>query len=347
MHFETILCICISTYNRAERVEKLVLNILKCQSEKLSVVVVDDNSIDDTRSRLVSIKDKRLHVYKNEVNLGAKENWFETIDKGMGKFILHLLDRDWLDYRYLESLIEILENTDAGFGYVSDLHNISWKLDTSGDVIEDYHKGEETIKAFAFNWAHPSGFLVKKIAWEIVKDKKIFYDTKYGTYPHAYIYALLSCREKGIVIRYRMISISSSVNFVKNKSRFYQKTKLAYYWTPMAWERELYAVTDFCCRKKLWNKQLIQNVLKIRFRDSLYHATINYKKCAMNPETCMHYNVEKKYVTNSELFRVNAVFMLNYIKFVFVKRLKIVDIPFCAAIIKIGLLNLKDIIGQI
>lgn len=343
MHFRNILSICISTYNRAERIRRLVIEILKCQSKKLSVVVLDDNSTDETQTLLAKISDSRLYVYKNNINLGARENWFETIDKGNGKFVLHLLDRDWLDYKYLDSLIRILESTDASFGYISDLHNISWKLNKSNKVIEHY-KGEATIKTFAFNWAHPSGFLVKKEEWDLVKDRKIFYDIKYGTYPHAYIFALLAQRQIGIVIRYRMISISSSANFVKNKSMFYQKANLEYYWTPEAWIREMCTITDFCCRKKLWNKKLVKEVLKIRFRDSLYHATINYRNSSMNTETCMHYDVEKKYITTSKLLEINAIFVIHYIKYLLIKRFSLVDIRFLTTIVKIGILNMKDIL---
>ena len=86
-----VLCICISTYNKGDAVEILVKEVLKFQSPKIAVVVVDDNSSDDTMIRLSQIKDSRLQIFQNNANKEARGNWYETIERGNGEYILYVL----------------------------------------------------------------------------------------------------------------------------------------------------------------------------------------------------------------------------------------------------------------
>ena len=137
---EPVLSICISTYNRGEKTEALVKNILNVPSLEITVVVVDDHSSDDTAERLSQIQDARLHFYSNTVNRGARENWFETINHGCGKYILHLLDRDWIYSEYLLALLEVLNKGSIRFGYIGRMFNVA---DSKKAVVEEYKAGQE------------------------------------------------------------------------------------------------------------------------------------------------------------------------------------------------------------
>ncbi len=248
MKNNVVLCICISTYNRSEKIERIVKEILKCTSDKLGVVVVDDHSTDDTILRLNHISDYRLQIYKNTSNLGAKGNWYETINKGDGKYLLHLLDRDWINFLYLEKLIEILERENCGFGYVGSMFSKAPVYKEQDGIIERYSRGLEAMNMFACTLVHPSGVIVKRECWKALKDKKKFFSSyEYGIYPHSYLFALLAQREDGIRVNYRMIQIFSMDNYAKYPSRFYkrQKENMAYWWTPKAHQWEMQRLTDF------------------------------------------------------------------------------------------------------
>ena len=337
-----ILSVCISSYNRAEKNKRLVENILEYQSKKISVVVSDDNSTDKTIEYLKSISDSRLYIFKNEINLGPRENWYETINRGNGKYILHLLDRDWLDNRYIESVINILQESNIGYGYIGRWPDGS---DASNLRLEYYEAGEEALKKTAFNWIHPSGFFIRKDIWEKVKDREIFSNTRYGTYPHSYIYALAGQYTNGMLINYHMIQISNIELLVKNKSKFYENTKkdLAYWWLPQAWKKELYALTSFCQDKSLWNKRIVQDIIRIRFRDALYRATIQYQNVAMSIENSLHYNVKKEYISESRLIKISVSFFLDYLIFL-QKKYKLLNSTLFFSITRELVINIKEIL---
>ncbi len=346
MESNVILSICISTYNRATKIEKLVREILKCKSKKISVVVTDDKSTDETLEKLGNIKDDRVYLMKNKLNLGARGNWYETINNGNGKYILHLLDRDWLDYRYLDNVVSILESEDIGFGYIGNLYTRYWRINSRNDAVEYYTNKTETTNMFAFSWIHPSGFLIKKDVWNYIKDRNIFSDAKYGIYPHSYIYSLLAGKEKGVVIKYKMITSSVKSNFMNNRSRFYQheNNDLLYWWLPKSWKNEICMSTMYACEMQLWDKRLTQQVIINRFKDALYLATISYRNEAMETEHCMHYNINKEYIAPGSLIKINIKFVADYIKFVVINHYNIADIGFVYKIIKAGIMNLKEIL---
>lgn len=347
MDNEAVLCICISTYNRAEKIDNMVREILTCRSDKLKVVVVDDNSTDDTVKRLNNISDQRLCVYKNAFNLGAKGNWYETIDKGRGKYLLHFLDRDYLNYLYLEKLIELLENETCGFGYIGNIFSMAPSKKKEDRITERYHKGSEALSMFACTLVHPSGAILKRESWNKLRGKKrIFESYDYGIYPHSYIFAMLAQREDGIRINYKMISISDVDHLGKYQSRFYErsKEKLKYWWTPEAHQWEMNCLTDFLCDQKAIRIPVLRSILSYRFAENLSGATLIYQELSRDTENIRHYRMKKKFVTGIELLKINIKFIRNYMIFLLKDGFSIWKMQLIVIIIKEGIANAKDII---
>lgn len=347
MKEETVLSICISTYNRASKIEKITKEILKCSSRKLNVVIVDDHSSDDTIIRLKNIVDSRLQIYKNTCNLGPKKNWYKTIEMGKGKYLLHFLDRDWIHFQYIERVISILENETSGFGYIGNMPSWPTMVMPEQKVVEHYVKGQEAMEMFAFNLIHPSGVIFKKKCWDSLENKKeFFYKDEYGIYPHSYVFSLLAQYETGIKIRYKMIEISSKDNFSRQKSRFYdcQKKKLPYWWTPEAYQFELQSLTKNFYKVSVANKSGLQKVLKYRFCENLYRATIAYNNIIMDKETIKHYNTKKIFLNIKDLLHINKEFVFDYIVFLYKNRRELVDICLLVMLIKEGMINAKRIL---
>lgn len=340
-----ILCICISTYNRGRKIELLVKEILKFQSDKIEVVVLDDNSSDDTIERISLIEDARLHILKNSENKGAKKNWFETINCGYGKYILHLLDRDWIHIEYLKKIIDILEAENFGFGYIGDMYNF---VGPKISAIEKYSKGEEALKKFAFTLIHPSGFLVKKSAWDTIKNKADFFvKDEYGVYPHSYIYALLATEYNGILIQYPMIEITNMANYAKYRSKFYHSNmkNTAYWWTPEAHKMELEGLTYYAYKNMNLSLNILQKILEYRFYENLYAATVLYRKHAKNPINTKHYEIKAVYVKESTLIRINWGLVLGYLKFLNLNCRKLVKLDFFLKLIEMGIKNMNNILS--
>ena len=75
---EILLSICIPTYFRANRIYRNLQNLVKLPNENIEFVVVDDESPDETKEKVLSISDPRIKFYRNEVNLGQEANVINT-----------------------------------------------------------------------------------------------------------------------------------------------------------------------------------------------------------------------------------------------------------------------------
>ncbi len=338
---EPILCICISSYNKSNRLEKLVKEILKFQSTKISVVVVDDNSSDDTKMRISKIADKRLQFYQNSSNKGGRENWYESIKHGRGKYILHLLDRDWIQIGYLKTLVDILEHEEAGFGYVGNIFSLA---QSKNEVIEYYRAGSEALEKFAFVLVHPSGFFVKRSVWENIHNKEQFFRKKgYGIYPHSYIFAIMSKEYTGMLIHYPLIKMQ--VSFAKYKSEFYKKNKenVPYWWTPEAHKMELIALTRYAYKYMNLPMETLRKILIFRFNENLKASTIIYRDIAKDRYNAKHYGLESEYIDEKELIIINWKFVFYYIMFLIRECIGILNFKLLIDVLCIGIQNQRDI----
>ena len=96
---EVLLSICISSYNRGDKCQQLVNRILTLEDDRYNIFLCDDYSDEDTRLKLRSLVSQKVTLIQNEGNIGPCPNWFQTIDSGNGRYILHVLDRDDIDVR--------------------------------------------------------------------------------------------------------------------------------------------------------------------------------------------------------------------------------------------------------
>jgi glycosyltransferase involved in cell wall biosynthesis len=79
--------IIIPTYNRAKLITKSVKSVLQQTYNNIEVIVIDDNSTDNTEQVLKKIKDKRLRYIKLKQNMGAAYARNIGIKKAKGKYI--------------------------------------------------------------------------------------------------------------------------------------------------------------------------------------------------------------------------------------------------------------------
>ena len=69
-----LISICITTFNRCEKVYNLVSNILNYKGNEIEVIVVDNCSIDDTAILLAKIIDDRFQFIRNDTHIGPLLN---------------------------------------------------------------------------------------------------------------------------------------------------------------------------------------------------------------------------------------------------------------------------------
>ncbi len=147
-----VLCFCIPTYNRAQSVSRLVMDILSCNDKYIKVVVLDNGSTDDTLSILHKISDNRLLVFSNRENKGALYNMINVINKGIGDYIVYSTDKDHVssdkitEFRIFLSSKKFLA---CGYCKLNSKSNIKYEL---------FDSGYEAIKKIAYKGYHPTGY---------------------------------------------------------------------------------------------------------------------------------------------------------------------------------------------
>lgn len=70
-----LVSICIPAYNNEKDIKGTLESLLEQTYKNIEIVVVDDASTDSTAAIVESIKDDRIHLYRNEKNLGMAGNW--------------------------------------------------------------------------------------------------------------------------------------------------------------------------------------------------------------------------------------------------------------------------------
>ncbi len=91
-----LVSVCIPAYNSARYIEETISSILNQTYSNVEVVVVDDGSSDNTCEIVEGIKDSRVRLVKNEVNLGMTANWNKCLRETKGAYIKLLCADDVL-----------------------------------------------------------------------------------------------------------------------------------------------------------------------------------------------------------------------------------------------------------
>ncbi|MCI9176146.1 MAG: glycosyltransferase [Lachnospiraceae bacterium] len=82
-----LVSVCIPAYNNAEYIEETIQSVLEQTYQNIELIVVDDNSTDDTVKVLESIGDERLKLYRNQENLGMVGNWNRCLELASGEYV--------------------------------------------------------------------------------------------------------------------------------------------------------------------------------------------------------------------------------------------------------------------
>lgn len=106
------LSIVIPAFNSAKYIEKCINSILIQKYVNLEIIIIDDNSDDNTYEICKNIekKDKRVKIYKNEKNRGVSFSRNLGIDYATGEYITFVDADDYIQEDMYSTMIEKLEN---------------------------------------------------------------------------------------------------------------------------------------------------------------------------------------------------------------------------------------------
>lgn len=106
-----IISVIITTYNRADLIQRAIISVLNQTYKDFELIIVDDGSIDNTKEIIEKFKNKDSRIkYFYQENQG----WPSALNKGLslaqGEYIAFLdSDDEWLPQK-LEKQIEVFEN---------------------------------------------------------------------------------------------------------------------------------------------------------------------------------------------------------------------------------------------
>lgn len=163
-----ILSICIPTHNRKSNLKKIVDSILICESEEYEVLIQDNESNDGTLEMIEMYDEKKIIAYKGSF---ISPLYYE---KARGKYILILLDKDFILGNYLEDFINQLKNREISCGYCS----LNRRAYVSNAM--NYFTGLDAMLNMGYINMHPSGiFYRRKSFLERWKKEKSRYALEY------------------------------------------------------------------------------------------------------------------------------------------------------------------------
>lgn len=295
-----LLSICISSYNKGNRCSKLIHDILTVDDDRLDIVVSDDCSSVETVKKIKTITDGRVKLFFNEENIGPCRNWYETIDRGTGRYILHVLDRDDINIVGLRFLLDILQEIDVGGGYIGSTGAAILQpvIRENGMPYVFLESGYDAVLALSGILFHPTGFLIKKTVWNS-SFKEYFYESeRYGIYPHTYVMNEIAASHPMIYVPADFVSY----NYVGEtaRSRFYQNiTVKDKWWEPESFEKDEDRIIKHMFHYVDENKR---NEIALRkFDVGIYRATLGYEQTIGDEAEMSHYGIEVKNVNKSEL----------------------------------------------
>lgn len=101
-----LVSVIVPTFNRAKLLKNAINSILKQTYNFFEVIIVDDNSTDETKKMIMKINDNRIKYFKNKFNLYTAESRNIGIKKSSGSIITFLDDDDEM---YATKLFDIVE----------------------------------------------------------------------------------------------------------------------------------------------------------------------------------------------------------------------------------------------
>jgi len=109
---EPKISVCIPTYNGEEYIAECLDSILVQTYDNFEILIIDDDSSDSTLeiAHSYAIKDKRIRIIKNKVNLGLVGNWNHCIKLSKGEWIKFVFHDDLIEPNCLERMLVVANN---------------------------------------------------------------------------------------------------------------------------------------------------------------------------------------------------------------------------------------------
>ena len=115
-HFPFV-SVCIPVFNGVNYIKDCINSVLKQSYTNFELLIVDNCSIDETQSLVENYNDERIRYIRNNLNIGALNNFNKCIEMAAGEYFVLLPHDDILLPGALQEFVSALENKNIGFVY--------------------------------------------------------------------------------------------------------------------------------------------------------------------------------------------------------------------------------------
>lgn len=306
MENRVILSIYIATYNRKQILLDKIEKLLKIESDKFNIYVLDDASNDGTVEMLKKIDDVRLHIIVNKSRMGLQkdgvmQNWFHLLEACDGLFSFHLNDRDYIDPDGIKKLITFLENNTMLNGGVCDLR--------FGRTKKVFYTSKSAFLRIPYFARHPTGIVFNMDVYRTIEERQtLFTKEKANIHPHDLVLAKIS--EKGKMFRfYKIWNYPDVESFRMNQSFLYKKGTANNAWfSPNERIKEFSLFIQDITTKKFSKNLKAKKAKQISFQ-YLFYCTFNYSFYVSDKGQTAHYGIEPQLLTRDDLLKIRNWFI--------------------------------------
>ncbi len=123
---DSILTICIPTYNGVDKLEECLNRIVPLVQDKNITIIISDNaSTEDIKGMIQTFNYDYLEYYRNEINLGADKNFEKVLSYTNTKYAWLLGNDDYFQQESFEIIYELLKNEEYDAVFVNSGNRIS------------------------------------------------------------------------------------------------------------------------------------------------------------------------------------------------------------------------------
>lgn len=101
-----MISVIITAYNVSVYIKECIDSVLQQTLQDFEIIIVEDKSTDNTLEIIKSIKDDRIKIVENDINLGAGKSRQVGIDNAAGDYIIFLDGDDYIDQHFLKTLYD-------------------------------------------------------------------------------------------------------------------------------------------------------------------------------------------------------------------------------------------------
>lgn len=299
------------TYNMEKYIDKAIRSALSQTMEDFKIIIVDDNSSDNTANIISKFNDSRIRYIKNAKKLGPIKNFNRCISLSDAEYLVFLHADDLLKPQMLEKSYELMKyNPDLGYTF-SPCEIINEKneyLYLNKPFEEDFiWPGHELFKKHLFcNFVLFPSVLIRKACLDNIGnfDENLVYTADWDLWLRIEAHPYSVAYSKEPLAEYRIHSQSGTSQLENEGITEIEQYRLIQKHLNSDLSHKLLAEVDRKKIKRIFKRRVLRSCF-VRSRNALFRGKVKYawqkmafiKKWREDPQIKFEYNAFDLYLS--------------------------------------------------